>query len=298
MLPVPPRQDASSPAERSRHANVDKQRTCRWRTPPGTSKQSQTIPDSDGSTDGQLHEDPERPKFLNRSAGHGGQTAHRPRCALSSCSAVILHTCGRRSRHQAGPPESAGFEHVRSTLLAAVSGRRSRAAGPSPCITVHYPALAHGVVTGGGVVEQARKDGYTETILGRRRYLTAPAPDRPRTPSTRREMAERMALNAPIQGSAAQTWRPSRSRRARRRARWIGQTAVVRQINRTSADRGQGDNLSASREINSPPRGKSARPLTAWSAVPGHRRHHPLGMMCRDRIRPSLIEANPPGQAR
>ena len=49
------------------------------------------------------------------------------------------------------------------------------------------------------VVEQARKDGYTETILGRRRYL----PDLVSDNGQRRQMAERMALNAPIQGSAA-----------------------------------------------------------------------------------------------
>ncbi len=49
------------------------------------------------------------------------------------------------------------------------------------------------------VVAQARTDGYTETILGRRRYL----PDLTSDNRQRREMAERMALNAPIQGSAA-----------------------------------------------------------------------------------------------
>ncbi|MGQ0575222.1 MAG: DNA polymerase I [Pseudonocardia sp.] len=49
------------------------------------------------------------------------------------------------------------------------------------------------------VVEVARKEGYTETILGRRRYL----PDLTSDNRQRREMAERMALNAPIQGSAA-----------------------------------------------------------------------------------------------
>lgn len=49
------------------------------------------------------------------------------------------------------------------------------------------------------VVEQARKVGYTETILGRRRYL----PDLMQDNRARREIAERMALNAPIQGSAA-----------------------------------------------------------------------------------------------
>lgn len=49
------------------------------------------------------------------------------------------------------------------------------------------------------VVEQARKVGYTETIMGRRRYL----PDLLHDNRQRREVAERMALNAPIQGSAA-----------------------------------------------------------------------------------------------
>ncbi|MGO9294366.1 MAG: DNA polymerase I [Streptosporangiaceae bacterium] len=49
------------------------------------------------------------------------------------------------------------------------------------------------------VVVQARKDGYTQTIMGRRRYL----PDLTSDNRQRREMAERMALNAPIQGSAA-----------------------------------------------------------------------------------------------
>jgi len=50
-----------------------------------------------------------------------------------------------------------------------------------------------------GVVTQARRDGYTSTILGRRRYL----PDLASDSRQRRQMAERMALNAPIQGSAA-----------------------------------------------------------------------------------------------
>ena len=50
-----------------------------------------------------------------------------------------------------------------------------------------------------GVVDEARKSGYTETIMGRRRYL----PDLTSDNRQRREAAERMALNAPIQGSAA-----------------------------------------------------------------------------------------------
>ena len=49
------------------------------------------------------------------------------------------------------------------------------------------------------VVVQARREGYTSTILGRRRYL----PDLASDSRQRRQMAERMALNAPIQGSAA-----------------------------------------------------------------------------------------------
>ncbi|HEX4687666.1 MAG TPA: DNA polymerase I, partial [Nocardioides sp.] len=48
----------------------------------------------------------------------------------------------------------------------------------------------------GGVVDEARRSGFTETILGRRRYL----PDLSSDIRQRREMAERMALNAPIQG--------------------------------------------------------------------------------------------------
>ena len=49
------------------------------------------------------------------------------------------------------------------------------------------------------VVDVARLDGYTETVFGRRRYL----PDLTSDHRQRRELAERAALNAPIQGSAA-----------------------------------------------------------------------------------------------
>ena len=49
------------------------------------------------------------------------------------------------------------------------------------------------------VVKEASSKGYTETIMGRRRYL----PDLTSDNRARREVAERMALNAPIQGSAA-----------------------------------------------------------------------------------------------
>lgn len=50
-----------------------------------------------------------------------------------------------------------------------------------------------------GVVDVARENGYTETIDGRRRYL----PDLTSDNRQLRQAAERMALNAPIQGSAA-----------------------------------------------------------------------------------------------
>ncbi|MBC3186914.1 DNA polymerase I [Corynebacterium sp. zg-331] len=49
------------------------------------------------------------------------------------------------------------------------------------------------------VVERARRDGYTSTLFGRRRYL----PELSSTNRVARENAERAALNAPIQGTAA-----------------------------------------------------------------------------------------------
>ena len=49
------------------------------------------------------------------------------------------------------------------------------------------------------VVVKAKQDGYTETLLGRRRYL----PDLQSENKFKREIAERAALNAPIQGTAA-----------------------------------------------------------------------------------------------
>jgi DNA polymerase-1 len=49
------------------------------------------------------------------------------------------------------------------------------------------------------IVAQARRDGYTSTLFGRRRYL----PELNSTNYQQREIAERAALNAPIQGTAA-----------------------------------------------------------------------------------------------
>ncbi len=50
-----------------------------------------------------------------------------------------------------------------------------------------------------GIVAEARNSGFTTTILGRRRYL----PELASRSFRERQMGERMALNAPIQGSAA-----------------------------------------------------------------------------------------------
>ena len=50
-----------------------------------------------------------------------------------------------------------------------------------------------------GIVDEARNSGFTTTILGRRRYL----PELNSKSTRDRQMGERMALNAPIQGSAA-----------------------------------------------------------------------------------------------
>jgi DNA polymerase-1 len=50
-----------------------------------------------------------------------------------------------------------------------------------------------------GIVDEARHSGYTTTILGRRRYL----PELHARSTRERQAGERMALNAPIQGSAA-----------------------------------------------------------------------------------------------
>ena len=50
-----------------------------------------------------------------------------------------------------------------------------------------------------GIVAEARATGYTTTLLGRRRYLPELASSNFRD----RQSGERMALNAPIQGSAA-----------------------------------------------------------------------------------------------
>ncbi len=63
-----------------------------------------------------------------------------------------------------------------------------------------YLARYHGVrdyMT--GIVEKARKDGYVSTLMGRRRYL----PELKSSNFIQRSFGERVALNTPIQGTAA-----------------------------------------------------------------------------------------------
>ncbi len=59
-----------------------------------------------------------------------------------------------------------------------------------------YPGIKTFMET---VIEQAREDGYVSTLLGRRRRL----PEINAANRTRREFAERTAINTPIQGTAA-----------------------------------------------------------------------------------------------
>jgi len=50
-----------------------------------------------------------------------------------------------------------------------------------------------------GIREQAREQGYVETLFGRRLYL----PEIKSRNAARRQYAERNAINAPMQGTAA-----------------------------------------------------------------------------------------------
>ena len=90
------------------------------------------------------------------------------------------------------------------------------------------------------VVDEARRTGYTETIMGRRRYL----PDLTSDNRQRREMAERMALNAPIQGSAADIIKVAMLRvdagLRRRQARLAGPAPGARRAGARGHRRGEG----------------------------------------------------------
>ena len=113
----------------------------------------------------------------------------------------------RRRRSARSPPSSAakikamnyGLAYGLSRLRPVAAARHHRRRGARADGRVLRAASAGSATTCTRSSAQARQDGYTETILGRRRYL----PDLTSDNRQRREMAERMALNAPIQGSAA-----------------------------------------------------------------------------------------------
>ena len=65
------------------------------------------------------------------------------------------------------------------------------------CIRDRYPGIQNYI---NSTIEKARKDNYVETILGRRRPIWDANSDN----GLRRKAAERMAINMPIQGSAAE----------------------------------------------------------------------------------------------
>ena len=109
----------------------------------------------------------------------------------------------RRGRPRAAPPDQGDV--LRPGLRACRrsgcrSSSRSRPTRPAAQMDAYFARFGGVRDYLRSVVEDARQTGYTETIMGRRRYLAGPEQ---RQPATLREMAERMALNAPIQGSAA-----------------------------------------------------------------------------------------------
>ena len=106
-----------------------------------------------------------------------------------------------------------------------------------------------------GVVDEARQTGYTETILGRRRYL----PDLTSDNRQRREMAERMALNAPIQGSAADIIKVA----------MLGVDAALRAAGLTLPDAAAGARRARARGGAGGARaGRGAGPRARWAAPP------------------------------
>jgi DNA polymerase-1 len=81
-------------------------------------------------------------------------------------------------------------------LAAQLSIGRDEARAFMDTYFARYPRVGDYMRT---VVEQARRDGYVKTLLGRRRYL----PDILSRNRVIREAAERVAINTPIQGTAA-----------------------------------------------------------------------------------------------
>src|SRR5699024_419773 len=124
----------------------------------------------------------------------------------------------------------------------------------------------------------ARTTGYTETILGRRRYL----PDLTSDNRQRRENAERVALNSPIQGSAADIIKlamlrvESRMRAAERssRMRLQGHGEAARAAAARRAARGRWGRGAGGRAAR---RGAAGLPRRA----DGARGRRPAGRVCR-----------------
>ena len=75
-------------------------------------------------------------------------------------------------------------------------------------------------------IEQARKDGYVTTMLGRRRYL----PDLHSRNRPLRQFAERTAMNTPIQGTAADLIKLAMVRIDREIERTASRTVMVLQV--------------------------------------------------------------------
>ena len=77
-----------------------------------------------------------------------------------------------------------------------------------------------------GVLAQARRDGYVTTLLRRRRYL----PEIMSSQAAVRQFAERMAINAPIQGTAADLIKVAMVRIANRLAEERYEAAMIMQV--------------------------------------------------------------------
>ena len=103
---------------------------------------------------------------------------------------------GRAAQQDQGDELRAGLRPVRLRAVAAAA----HVAGGGQAFMDEYFEQFGGIRDYLDVVDAGPQDGYTETILGRRRYL----PDLRPTTGSAREMAERMALNAPIQTSPRQ----------------------------------------------------------------------------------------------